>query len=350
MNARLFFMFFMILVLFAPRSSASTTEDVKRGNLLYNDNKYDEAQKAYEKALSKKEGSGIVNFNLGNTLYKKGFYDNSIASYNKALASGESRLIPQTDFNIGNAQYRIGGKKESTDISKTKELYETALKYYKRSIDLDPRDMDAKYNYELVEKKLESLTETYQMKKEEQEKDKQKQDKSNQDKEKQQKDKEEEQGMGGQKDKEEQKDRDKQKDGGGQAESEKKEEGKEREEEPKQAGGREPEKQDKSEGGKEPQEKKGPQGTEEKEADAEKKEEPGAEEKKEEVPEDKEEQAKKQKEEKGLEFYQTPEEPREMNEGEARMLLEGYKGEEATGKSVRLRRKPIQIDEPVKNW
>jgi len=32
------------------------------------------------------------------------------------------------------------------------------------------------------------------------------------------------------------------------------------------------------------------------------------------------------------------------------MLLEGYKGEEATGKVVRMRKKPIQMSEPLKDW
>jgi hypothetical protein len=40
----------------------------------------------------------------------------------------------------------------------------------------------------------------------------------------------------------------------------------------------------------------------------------------------------------------------EMTEQEAKMLLEGYKGEEATGKVIKMRRKSIDMPEPAKDW
>ena len=39
-----------------------------------------------------------------------------------------------------------------------------------------------------------------------------------------------------------------------------------------------------------------------------------------------------------------------MSEQEAKMLLEGYKGEEATGRVIKMRRKPIDMPEPAKDW
>jgi hypothetical protein len=39
-----------------------------------------------------------------------------------------------------------------------------------------------------------------------------------------------------------------------------------------------------------------------------------------------------------------------MTEEEARMLLEGYKGEEATGQTIRMRRKQVPLPEPEKDW
>ncbi|MCX5686774.1 MAG: hypothetical protein NTW09_04885, partial [Candidatus Omnitrophica bacterium] len=54
----------------------------------------------------------------------------------------------------------------------------------------------------------------------------------------------------------------------------------------------------------------------------------------------------------GLEGYQSPEpqEGREMSEQEAKMMLEGYKGEEATGRAVRMRKRVIDLPEPAKDW
>ena len=39
-----------------------------------------------------------------------------------------------------------------------------------------------------------------------------------------------------------------------------------------------------------------------------------------------------------------------MTAEEAKMLLEGYKGEEATGRAIKMRQKPIKMSEPVKDW
>jgi hypothetical protein len=39
-----------------------------------------------------------------------------------------------------------------------------------------------------------------------------------------------------------------------------------------------------------------------------------------------------------------------MTEQEAKMLLEGYKGEEATGRVIRMRKRPISLSEPEKDW
>ncbi len=149
---------------------ASPKEDVKKGNLLYNDKKYDEAVRAYNEALSKRPDSGIANLNLGAALYKKGSYDRAIDSFNRTIASGGGRFVSIADYNIGNAQYKLGNLKEASDVKRAKELYEMALKFYKRSMELDPRDKDTKFNYEFVENRLKNLSQT--QKKEEEKKDK----------------------------------------------------------------------------------------------------------------------------------------------------------------------------------
>jgi len=89
-------------VIFSPHMLyASTTSDVKKGNLLYNNKKYDEAVKVYDAALEKKSDNGMLRFNKACALYKKENYNGAIESYNKALASGQARIIPQADYNIG---------------------------------------------------------------------------------------------------------------------------------------------------------------------------------------------------------------------------------------------------------
>jgi hypothetical protein len=60
-----------------------------------------------------------------------------------------------------------------------------------------------------------------------------------------------------------------------------------------------------------------------------------------------------EEEDSGLTAYQSPQqtaEPGQMTEQEAKMLLEGYKGEEATGKTIKMRKKRIDMPEPSKDW
>ncbi len=157
MRKRIILVAIFLLSMGVSAGSASVKEDVKKGNLVYNNAQYDEALKIYEDALVKDPDSQIVNFNIGDALYKKGSYENAISSFNKAIASGDPGIISGADYNIGNAQYKLGLSAESADIDKSKECYETALKYYKRSIDLDPDDKEAKFNYEFVDGKLKEL-------------------------------------------------------------------------------------------------------------------------------------------------------------------------------------------------
>jgi len=39
-----------------------------------------------------------------------------------------------------------------------------------------------------------------------------------------------------------------------------------------------------------------------------------------------------------------------MSEEEAKMLLEGYKGEEATGRVIKMRRQHVDMPDPAKDW
>ena len=347
----------LLSVIFAKSALASVKDDVKKGNLLYNKNNYTDAAKLYEKAASQDPSSGIGSFNLGLAKYKVGGYKAAIEKFNNAIASGKTGQIPAADYNIANAQYRLGSAAEKADINpvrngisngikKAKEFYETALKFYKRSIDLNPDDKDAKFNYEFVEKKMNELAEKYQMKKDEE---KNKDKKDQEDKGKEGKDKGKEGENKGKEEKGKQQEEKKQ-------EENKKEEGKQGEQP---QGGGEEKQQEKPQGGGEEKQKEQPQGGKEGKQEEEKPQEPQA--AKEAGQEEKEkpqaaagaEEKKGKPEESGLQAYQAPQSEgngEEMSAQEAKMLLEGYKGEEATGRAVKLRRKKIDLPEPVKDW
>lgn len=294
---------YLLTIAFATESFASLKGDVKKGNLLYNNKKYDKAIKRYEDALSKRPASGIANFNLGTAFYKKALYNKALDSFNRAIASGDKALIWAADYNIGNSVYRIGNAKEEKDPKGAKGQYESALEFYKRAMELNPKDRDAKFNYEFVEKRLKEISRR-QEKPREQEKNQEK---------------------APQKEK-------------GQGQEGVRSEGEEKEKKPK-----EQEKTDAKGLGSGEEKKK-------REATKEKKERSQAEEKRSDEEGSREEERKQKQD--GLEAYQSPQEESrgEMSEEEAKMLLEGYKGEEVTGKALRLRKKPIAIQEPARDW
>ena len=347
----------LCLTLITGESFASMKEDVKKGNLLYNSKKYSEAARAYEEALTKGEGSAMVNFNIGAARYKDEKYNMAVESFNRAIAAGSDNIIQFADFNIGNIQYRKGSAQEKRDIKKAKEMYETALSFYKRAIELDPGDRDAKFNYEFVSKKLENLNESVQNN-QEQKQDKEKKEENKQDKKEekdQNKDQDKKEGQksdggqgagqdqdkapGGQQEKkegpQEQKDQKKEQDKNSSEESSGSEKGgdqdgrdKENKDEEGSAGSGDQEERQEDEG----EGQGGPKEAEDRQP----------------------EQEGQGQEVKGLEFYQASDEQNgqsgEMSEQEAKMLLEGYKGEEATGKVIKMRNRPIELSEPIKDW
>lgn len=375
---------FVTVFLFAGRSEgapASLKEDVKSGNLLYNNKNYKEAEKKYEEALSGKPGSGIANFNIGAAQYKENSYLKAVGSFNKAVASGDNSLIWAADYNTGNCQYKLG-EQVSSDREKAKEYFETALKFYKRSMELNPDDRDAKFNYEFVDNKLKELSAPPEKKEDEkknQNKDKKddkdkgqgsggkgQNEKENKDKKKDdQKDKQQQQQQQNQNQQQQQQQKEKQDAGsGGQGPKEKqKDEGQEKEDQG--AGGQEQDKENQKEEEKQKGQEAGGQGQQEKK-DEQKKQQGQEGEEQEEKQNEKEgqgqaggqaEQEKEKpeagKDSKGLEFYQAPQgegEEREMTKEEAAMLLEGYKGEEATGRQIRMRREAIRVSDPDKDW
>ena len=151
----------LLLMTLAHPVYGAFKEDVKNGNALYNKEKYSEAAKLYENAARLKPESSTANFNLADALYKERSYEKAISSCNKAIASQEADIVQKADYNIGNAEYRLGNK-------------EAALQFYKRAIDLDPGDRDAKFNYEFLQIKI------YQMKNEDEKKDNKKDKKDQQ--------------------------------------------------------------------------------------------------------------------------------------------------------------------------
>ncbi len=303
--------------------AASIVKDVKEGNRLYEDEKYDEAISKYNEARTESPDSDIVNFNVGATLYKQGDYPKAVDSLIKSLVTKDSQLESMANYNIGNSIVRQGLIKENTDSSGALNLYKKALSYYKRAVDLDEKDEDAKFNYEFVEKKIKELMQQQQQQQQQQQ-EKEKQDKEEQKQEKEKQEQEEE------KQKKEQQEEQKEKEE--QEQKEKEQEGKEKEQKEQEQKEKEQREQEEKEKEKQEQEQKkeqpqpspgqtpqgAPQGSGE---------EFGGEGEAEEI----------------------PAELGEMSEEEARMLLESYQHEE-DAKDTKAKKKKAGYPRVLRDW
>ena len=159
-------------------------KSVKEANKLYQKGKIDEALAKYNDASVSLPDSDIINFNMGAALYKKEDYQKAIDAFTKALTSDNKKIEADALYNLGNCKYKLGKLKENTDLSATVGLLRESLDYYKRAVELDQKNTDARFNHEFVERELKVLL------------DKLKQQQSNQDKQKEQEQQQEEQKQG----------------------------------------------------------------------------------------------------------------------------------------------------------
>ena len=107
---------------------------VRKGNRDYKQQKYQDAEVNYRKALGGNPNSGLATYNLGNSLYKQNKVDEAIEEYKKAIDGGlPANELAMNYHNLGNALLI------SKKISESIEAYKKALR-------LNPKDFDTKYN------------------------------------------------------------------------------------------------------------------------------------------------------------------------------------------------------------
>jgi tetratricopeptide (TPR) repeat protein len=124
-------------------------KQVREGNELYSQEKYDEANNKYRDALIDNPESPIVHFNIGDVLYKKKNYEDAVKSFDKTTSSDDVLLQSKSYYNMGNTLYRLNKLPES-------------IQMYKKALELNPDDEDAKYNLEYVRTKIKNDAEKQQ--------------------------------------------------------------------------------------------------------------------------------------------------------------------------------------------
>lgn len=157
--------------------------DVREGNKLYNQLKFEEAEISYKKALDKNPNYGKASYNLANTIYQQNKNKEAVFQYDLAEKIAPNKMSKAETFhNMGNS------------FMKEKQ-YDKAVDAYKNSMRNNSKDEETRYNLAMAQQLLKN--------KQQQNKDnKDKKDDKKDDKNKDQKDKE-----GGDKDKDKGKDK-----------------------------------------------------------------------------------------------------------------------------------------------
>jgi Ca-activated chloride channel family protein len=123
------------------------TGDARRGERLYQEGRYPEADSAFGRALAS-DSTPRVAYNAGNTLYRLERYEDAARRYRQA-GMKDDRLKQRSLYNLGNALVRAAEESPERD-----EPLHRAIEAYEEALRLDPGDADAKWNLELALKRL----------------------------------------------------------------------------------------------------------------------------------------------------------------------------------------------------
>jgi Ca-activated chloride channel family protein len=148
-------------LLFLPvhQAQASTATAEK----AYRNGDFAAAQREYAAAAEHDPKKPDLQFNAGTAAYKAGQFPQAAEAFHKSLGSEPSadprRLAAQEDayYDLGNTLYRSGQKTEQTNAQQTIQAWEQAVKTYDAALQLRASDADARYNRDLVQRKLDAL-------------------------------------------------------------------------------------------------------------------------------------------------------------------------------------------------
>lgn len=124
--------------LWAPGPAAN-----RKGNRAFQKGKYTEALSQYDRAKESLPGERVLSLNSGTTLLQEKKYDEALRSLMTAAGDPRAPVRSRAFYNAGNG------------LADTQKLPE-AMAAYRQAILADPRDEDAKFNYELARRLMQA--------------------------------------------------------------------------------------------------------------------------------------------------------------------------------------------------
>lgn len=132
----------LVMLIFAIGAFAQKAErsNVKQGNKAYEKENFTEAEILYRKSLDVNPTSKEGTFNLGNALFRQSKFKDALQQYEIAGANDSTKLASAL-HNMGNVFL------EERDYAK-------AIDMYKKSLMVNPKDNETRYNLAYAQKKL----------------------------------------------------------------------------------------------------------------------------------------------------------------------------------------------------
>ncbi len=151
-----------IPLLFLPVWAAadSARSLVQEGNAAYEQGKFEDALKAYEKAEKSAPDASEILFNKGAAYYQQKDYDKAMEAFEQAgMKTKDAKLEAKSQFNMGNCTFH---KAESLMQEKPEDALKAlakSVRYFQHAAELDPAMHEAKQNVEVTRLAIHTIQE-----------------------------------------------------------------------------------------------------------------------------------------------------------------------------------------------
>lgn len=142
LQKKYFGLFLLLFVTGFVSAQKAERDFIRKGNRLYRDSVYIDAEVNYRKALDVNPTSAISMFNLGNTLLQQNKPQEAMELFTDAAKTEKNKLkLAQIFHNMG-------------VIYQSQKDYAKAVEVYKESLRNNPKDDETRYNLALAQKML----------------------------------------------------------------------------------------------------------------------------------------------------------------------------------------------------
>ena len=143
MNYQKYIGLFLLLVAAMSLHAQKAERDlIRKGNRMYNDSVYEQAEVNYRKAMEVNPKSTVAMYNLANTLMQQNKLEEAMEQY-----VGATR-VEKEKANLAEIYHNMGV------ILQSQKDYAKAIEAYKQSLRNNPKDDETRYNLALAQKLL----------------------------------------------------------------------------------------------------------------------------------------------------------------------------------------------------